>query len=146
MIRYLENTSIDKAKWDATIDASPNGMVYAKSWYLDIVSPGWQGLADENYTSVFPLTHRKKFGISYLYQPFFTQQLGIFSTESVSADAVEKFLSAIPEKFRLTEIQLNHTNKVSRTDFSVSDRLTHHLNLENTYETIQKKYSENLTR
>ena len=56
MIKYLEHEEIDLKKWDATIDASPNGMVYAKSWYLDIVSPGWEGLVNEDYNAVFPLT------------------------------------------------------------------------------------------
>jgi hypothetical protein len=146
MIRYLEHDSIDKNKWDACIEASPNGMVYAKSWYLDIVSPGWQGLIEDDYKSVFPLTSRKKFGISYLYQPFFTQQLGVFSVSDISADTVEKFLSAIPARYKLTEIQLHHTNKINKSDFTVTDRLTHHLNLNNSYDAIQKKYSENLRR
>jgi len=146
MIHYVENSAIDKAKWDAAIDASPNGMVYAKSWYLDIVSPGWRGLIEENYSAVFPLTGRNKFGFSYLYQPFFTQQLGLFSQSPVTEESVSKFLSAIPSKFRLIEIQLNHTNKIVGSDFSVSHRLTHHLDLGRPYEVIQKSYAENLSR
>jgi hypothetical protein len=146
MIRYLENADIDKSKWDAAIDSSPHGMVYAKSWFLDIVSPGWQALVDDNYKSVFPLTGRKKFGISYLHQPFFTQQLGVFSDTSITAATVEKFLTSIPASFRLVEIHLNLSNKITRSDFSVSDRFTHHLNLANSYETLQKNYSDNLKR
>ena len=146
MIRYLEHEEVNKNKWDEAIDASPNGMVYAKSWYLDIVSPGWQGLIEDNYRSVFPLTSRKKFGFSYLYQPFFTQQLGVFSESPINAETVEKILSAIPDKFRLTEIQLNHRNKIGNSDFKSSNLLTHHLHLGNSYEEIQNKYSENLKR
>jgi len=146
MIRYLENADIDKVKWDAAIDAAPNGMVYAKSWFLDIVSPGWQALIEEDYKSVFPITYRKKFGISYFYQPFFTQQLGVFSDSQITSGTVEKFLVSIPATFRLIEIQLNHSNKITKSDFSVSDRFTHHLDLGKPYEAIQKNYSENLKR
>jgi hypothetical protein len=146
MIRFLKHNDIDKIKWDAAIDASRNGMVYAKSWFLDIVSPRWQALADENYKTVFPLTSRKKFGISYLHQPFFTQQLGLFSVQEITSGIVENFLDAIPLQYRLVEIQLNHSNKISKSNFKVSDRITHHLNLNKAYEVIQKKYSENLKR
>ena len=146
MIRYFKHNDVDRNKWDALIDASPNGMVYAKSWFLDIVSPGWNALIGEDYKSVFPLTARKKFGISYLHQPFFTQQLGIFSDKEITSDMVENFLAAIPVWFQLVEIQLNHSNKISKSNFSLSNRLTHHLDLGFPYETIHKKYSENLKR
>jgi hypothetical protein len=63
------------------IARSFNGIVYAYSWYLDIVSPGWDALVKDDYKSVMPLTWRKKYGIKYLYQPFFTQQLGVFSSD-----------------------------------------------------------------
>jgi len=149
MIRYVEHDNINKNKWDAAIDASSNGIVYSKSWYLDIVSPGWNALIDEDYKSVFPLTSRKKFGISYLYQPFFTQQLGLFSVEDIATGNVEKFLDAIPGSYKLVEIQLNHSNKISNLNErnnSVTQRLTHHLNLGTPYEALQKNYSENLKR
>ena len=146
MIRFLSHSEIDPEKWDAAIDASYNGMVYAKSWYLNIVSPGWQALVEDEYRIVFPLTSRKKFGLNYLHQPFFTQQLGVFAKEIVSPSLVEKFISAIPESFRLIEIQLNHENKISLHDIKISERLTHHLDLNRPYESILKDYSENLKR
>lgn len=146
MIRYLRNSEIDPEKWDTAIDASYNGMVYAKSWYLDIVSPGWDALVENEYQAVFPLTSRKKYGISYLHQPFFTQQLGVFGRDILNTSSVEKFISAIPESFRLIEIQLNHENKISLKDFKISERLTHLLDLNRPYEIILKTYSENLKR
>jgi hypothetical protein len=146
MIRYLAHEEIDVAKWDAAIEASANGMVYAKSWYLDIVSPGWQALVQDDYKTVFPLTSRKKYGVSYLHQPFFTQQLGVFSKEEISTNKVDEFLHAIPSRFRLVEIQLNHANRIFKGGFSVSDRLTHHLDLHQSYEAIHKNYSDNLKR
>lgn len=142
MIRYLRHGDIDFIKWDAAIDASPFGMVYAKSWFLDIVSPGWEALADDEYKNVFPLTWRSKYGIHYLHQPFFTQQLGIFSETQPSEDSIQKFLSSIPKKFRLVEIQLNHGNPLPVGSFAVTKRLTHHLGLAHRYEDLRRNYSE----
>jgi len=83
-----------------------NGMVYGCSWYLDIVCPEWEALVQDDYEAIFPLTCNRKFGIRYLYQPFFTQQLGIFSRGLLSGELVEKFLDAIPVHFRFAEINL----------------------------------------
>lgn len=148
MIHLLSSAEIDKSRWDACISASPNGMVYAFSWFLDIVSPGWSGLVEDDYVSVFPLTSRKKFIFSYLYQPHFMQQGGLFSRKEISAVNVDQFLRSIPEEYKLVEIQLNtgNTFEALAPEFSFSPRLTHHLNLEPGYSVLQKGYSENLRR
>ncbi len=144
---YLTHHDIDKKKWDDCIQRSPNGMVYAESWYLDIVSPGWNALADADYRTVFPLTWRKKMGFYYLYQPFFTQQLGIFSgDETVAEKTIHDFLNEIPVQYRLVEIQLNSANTCHYKDFKISGRLTHHLDLNQSVENIRGSYSENLDR
>ncbi|MCX6290864.1 MAG: GNAT family N-acetyltransferase [Bacteroidetes bacterium] len=147
MIAFIEHGKIDKRKWDQCIRQSPNGMVYAMSWYLDIVSPGWNALVDGNYQAVFPLTWRKKYNLYYLYQPFFTQQLGVFSMEkNISEKTVSDFLKAIPDQYRLIEIQLNAENNFHDVGFSISEKLTHHLSLDQPYEKISNGYSENLER
>jgi hypothetical protein len=101
---------------------------------------------DEDYKTIMPLTWRKKFGYKYLFPPFFTQHLGIFSDETIPASTVEVFLQAIPEDICLIEIQLNHLNKLQSSEFKISERLTHHLALNHPYEELQKNYSENLKR
>jgi hypothetical protein len=146
MIRYLKHSDIDKAKWDESIDRSVNGIVYAKSWYLDVVSPDWEALVGEDYKTLFPLTYRKKYGFSYLYPPFFTQQLGVFSETELTPETISKFLNSIPNKFRFIEINLNHHNKLTNSDFKVWKKRTHHLNLNESYNNIAKGYSENLKR
>ena len=145
MIQYHSNSTIDRRKWDDCIARSFNGIVYAYSWYLDIVSPEWDALIMDDYKSVMPLTWRKKYGIKYLFQPFFTQQLGVFSTEKSNADLVNKFLEGIPEKFQFIEINLNTFNQ----DYPAKTQkanLTHELDLIESYESISKNYSDNLKR
>jgi hypothetical protein len=147
MIQFTEHHQIDKAKWDACIMQSEHGMVYASSWYLDIVSPGWHALVMDDYNSVFPLTWRKKYGIHYLFQPNFTQQLGVYSTQKIdSPELIQSFINSIPDKFRLIEIQLNHANTFPLENIKSAERLTHHLNLSLPFEKIQQQYSENLVR
>ena len=60
-----------------------------------------------------PLPWNWKFGIHYIYPPFFTQQLGIFSPSPVPPELVLAFLQKVPGRFRLVEIQLNSANPVT---------------------------------
>ncbi len=146
MIFYLTHKQIDKTKWDRCIHDSVNSLVYGFSWYLDLVSPGWDALIEDDYRSVFPLTHKRQAGISYLAQPFFTQQLGVFTTNLLSQELVTRFLDAIPARFKLVEIHLNGFNKVDPKQFEVSSRKNHELELIYPYNEISGRYSQNTRR
>lgn len=111
MISYLTHNQIDKQRWDECIAQSPDGLVYAWSWYLDVVHPGWEALVENDYETVMPLTGNKKFGINYLFQPFFTQKFGVFSKNAVSEEKIGQFLETISEKFKFAEIKIGGTLK-----------------------------------
>lgn len=142
MIKFLSYNEIDKSKWDDCIQASSNGNIYAQSWYLDIVHPEWNALVEDDYKSVFPLTGNKKMGINYLFQPFFVQQLGIFSKSKIDKDLVEKFIKAIPQKYRFAEIRLNEQNQFSNAILHKN----HTLDLNQPYSEILKNYNSNTKR
>ncbi len=146
MIRYLKYRQIDKVKWDKCIEHSINGIVYACSWYLDIVSKHWEALVKDDYVSVFPLTTGRKFGIKYLYQPFFTQQLGIFSKNIITHEIVDEFLTSIPSKYKFAEINLNIFNKVDTKKYDTITKFNYELSLNDSYESIYKNYSQNIKR
>jgi len=145
-IRYLQRHDIDVLRWNDCISHAVNGNIYAFSWYLDEVCPGWSALVRGDYEQVFPLTARKKFGIHYLYQPFFTQQLGLFSQVHLTENDVSEFLEAIPAKYRLIEINLNAYNKVTGKDFNIRQNLNLELDLIPDYDTLRKSYNDNLKR
>lgn len=146
MIRYLQNSQIDKQNWDRCVAGSINRRVYAFSWYLDQVCPGWDALVEDDYASVFPLTHRKKWGILYLFEPFFTQQLGIFSSKPVTENLVSDFFDRIPRKFKFIEIHLNSMNPVQLHGYEVFHRLNHEISLNADYDRLYTAYSQNARR
>lgn len=106
MIRYLTHNQIDKQRWDDCIEHSSDGLVYVWSWYLDVVHPGWEALVEDDYESVMPLAGNKKFGVNYLFQPFFTQKFGVFGKKPVTEEKIEEFLKEIPGKFKFAEINI----------------------------------------
>lgn len=145
-ITHLKHSQIDKTKWDECINHSHNRIVYAQSWYLDIVSKGWEALVAADYETVMPLTHGNKYGIKYLYQPFFTQQLGIFSRIGPNQKLNEEFLISIPAKFRFVDIALNKGNNCQPGEFLTKNNVNYELKLDRPYFEIARGYSYNTKR
>lgn len=144
-IQYIQRDKIDIEKWDHCITHSPNGLIYAYAYYLDHMAKHWAALVLNNYEVVMPLTWNRKFGISYLYQPFITAQSGIFGP-TMSAQLVESFLSAIPKAFRFWDIYLNRQNLFPLQNFSLYQRKNYVLDLDKTYSELYRNYRENIQR
>jgi hypothetical protein len=145
-IRYLKHNEIDIAKWDECISHSLNGIVYAYSWYLDIVAGDWDALVGDNYDAVFPLVKGRKFGISYIYQPLFTQQLGVFSSTIIELKTLEMFIESIPKDFQYQEINFNLFNRVIYPKGKISERVTFQLDLVQPYFSLCSNFNENTKR
>ena len=143
-MKYLHHNEIDFKKWDATI--AEYGNIYAHSWYLDIVHPGWEALVEDDYQSVMPLTSGKKFGVNYLFQPYFVQQLGVFSKSPMTTEKMKSFLEAIPSKFRFAEIRLNESNALDNTVEGIDYHKNVLLDLNQDYNTIRSNYHANTKR
>ena len=145
MIQYLRHQQIDKKRWDDCIHNSSNGLVYAQLWYLDIVSPKWEALIEDDYESVMPLPAKRKYLIPYLIQPRYTQQLGIFSINHISPEKVKSFLDCIPRKFVWCDFNLNSQNPATNIT-RVSKRYNYELDLMHDYQEIYKGFNENTRR
>ena len=108
MIRFLEHKEIDKAAWDQHLEACLNPLIYARSWYLDIISPGWAAMVYGDYETFMPLPVKTKFGIKLIIQPPMAQQLGVFYKKSDAQ--VSALVDAIPKTFRYLHLALNEAN------------------------------------
>ncbi|HJX72424.1 MAG TPA: hypothetical protein VJ346_10740, partial [Bacteroidales bacterium] len=147
MIKYVPHKAIDKEKWDYCIAHSANEFIYAYSWYLDKVIPGWDAIILDEYQAVMPLTWAVKMGIKYLYPPLFTRQLGIFSAELPPATLVHQFLSLIDTKFRYARIHLNEYNPVDKeAAYHVRQNNNHEIDLSFSYEKLYEKFNRNCKR
>ena len=149
MIQYLTNDCIDKTLWDDCVAHALNGNVYAWSWYLDVVHPKWEALVevkDGNYLTIMPITKKRKCFIHYLCQPFFVQQLGVFSRDAIRQENTENFLKAIPKKYRLVEIRLNEKNPLQKDAKGVEWHRNHLLSLNRNYSELSFDYHENTKR
>jgi len=142
MIKYLIHSELDKQKWDDCIARSCNTLVYAYSWYLDVVNPSWEALVEDDYKAVMPLTWRKKMGVRYLFQPAFTQKMGVFSPDGVSAARLDSFIAKAKSLFSFAEINLNADNTLP----ALPRHANYELNLDADYSQIVANYHDNTRR
>jgi len=145
-IRFIASRDIDREKWDRCICQSPFAIAYAYSWYLDRICTNWDALISGDYLYVMPLVSNLKYGIRYIYQPFFTQQLGVFSRLKTDEILVDTFLDAIPDRFRLIDMKLNIGNTTKNTQFNFKENKTYHLSLNSSIDEICTNYNTNTKR
>jgi len=142
--RFLHRKNINLAKWDALISSSTD-FPYPYSWFLDIVTENsWSALVLRDYEAVFPIAWKSYLGIRYVYQPFFCQQLGLFSTESHPQFEIA-CLRFLQRKFLLSEVNL-HYKSVAENSKQLSIRQNFVLPLNSGYEKLESDYSKNTLR
>ena len=139
-IIHYKHHEIDLIKWDDCIQNASNALVYAESWYLDIVSPKWEALILDDYEYVMPLPVKKKYGFSFLVQPPLTQQLGVFSKHIIEENIIENFIKKIP--YRSYHLNLNEQN-IYHKGVKLPNLLLH---LNKDYETLFSAFSTNTKR
>jgi len=147
-IQLFEYKDIDFEKYDYTIANSINGSVYAYSWYLGNFCKSWQLLATPDYKFVMPLPIKKILSVQQVFQPFFIQQLGIFSKENVSDIIVQLFIEKIPKNIKYFHYNINAANYNVLKNFGISgkEKNNYILDINFDYNLLKKSYSENLLR
>lgn len=148
MIQFVKHQDLDRNKWDHVVTTSPYPSVFATSELLDILTDNseWNALVDDDYSAVMPLPCRKKWGVCYVYTPFFASQLGIFSIKPVTAEKVLDFFRAIPPKYRQVDLFLNAHNPSNLIVDSVFTYVSHQIDLKVSYDNLYKSFSQNTKR
>jgi hypothetical protein len=139
MIVYHKNNEIDREQWDSCIKNSSGAKPYAFSWYLDIMSPGWQALVDDDYDSVFPVPCFSMFGIQYIITPSYMQQLGAFSPDKPASEAILEFLEYMPDVYRYIDLCIGQ--KIHVEKYRVTEKSNFELDLSRSYEKIWESFS-----
>ncbi len=160
-IRYLRHAEINEAHWEACLDRAFNVRVYARMWYLRLAAPAFDALvemgAEGAYLRVMPLVWRKKWGIYYLYQPMWTQQLGVFGETEIDAEVLSDFWEAIPARFKWwdfygNEGEYGHVLEAKGNgvgmdmDIDCGERVNYVLKLDRAYEELAAAYDKQTKR
>lgn len=137
MIEYVKRKELDVEKYNTCVQNSLQSNVYAFSWYLDIVCDNWNVLVLGDYETVMPIPFRKKYGIKYVYPPFWLLQLGVFSSDK--EQDINPFLTVLFDTFKSVELRLNTKNLKIESNNLISKQMQY-LSLGENYDTIFKEY------
>ncbi len=142
-IIYLKHSEINFEKYNNCIEQSLQSRIYALSWYLSIVSPGWELLMADDYSYVMPIPIKKKFLLSRnIIQSSGCQQLGIFSTKEIDAQIFTEFIDAIPAKS--FDLRFNSNNFFQHPKSGICTNYI--LDLNQSYDNIRTKYKKERVR
>ena len=140
MIHYLTREQINDEKYNDCINHSLQNRIYAYSWYLDCVCDRWSLLVLDDYQVVMPLPWKRKYGLQIISQPFFTQQLGLFSVDELKEGDFLNFVKAIPKKFVKIALNCNSLNVFKKEEHTTKVNFT--LSLNSDYKTLYSNYSK----
>jgi hypothetical protein len=144
VLKLIARKDINESKWNACVESSLVGLPYAYTWFLDVVADNWRGIVLRDYEAVFPVPVGKKLGIDFVYQPFFCQQLGLYSSEShLSLEDI--CLRMISKKYLYCNLNLNYLSALE-INKKFTARRNYILQLNAPYEEISKRYSQSQSR
>ena len=129
-IKHIKHHEIDLKKWDSVVLASQYPFVFAQSFYLNATCPNWEALIIGDYQSIFPLTVKTKWGFTYLPQPPFTSQLGVYG--EINLQIEKAFYNYIAQHFKLIDLELNVSHQLKQS--TIKPKVTYCINYKNNYQ------------
>lgn len=145
-IRTLKQQDIDRKKWDACIANAAQSLPYAHTWYLDAVAKNWDGIVYGNYEAVMPLVWLRKYGVPCMYQPYYCQQLGIFSNQSISIELQTAFMDIAASAFPYISANLNASHAPVAASYGLSEKKNLLLGLHKPYTELYQAFATNHKR
>jgi hypothetical protein len=141
-ILCLTSDQIDPIQWNEMVQNSNNGYVYAQYEYLQAFAPQWMALVDAQYQFAWPLIYNRKWGISYLYQPYFLAQLGLIARGEAPGAAAQ--MAAVwrhlPKRFLYVDIDLPEDHLLVPVGLRRLERQTMQLSLQTSLPEIRSGY------
>jgi len=144
-VRILKRNLIDDTRWNSTVREAVNSLPYGYTWYLDALCSRWVGVVVGDYDFVMPLPIGRKWGLLYVYQPLFCQQLGVFYRRH-SDTIIELMLNTAIKKFVFVNLNINYDNALKKPTRGLSKKKNLTLSLTARHTDLQKNYGENTTR
>ena len=142
-IQYLTNKQVDRRKWDQCVEGSANGLIYARSAYLDHICCHWDALVVGNYEAVMPLPWKKKYLLRYIYAPPFIQQLGIIGhTSGLDASSL---ISLVSKRFFLGDLFFNFANDMVQS-LPVTAKTNLVIDLNRSFPELERRFTDHLRR
>jgi len=136
-IEIIPSIKLEKSRWDECVEAH-EGLIYSRSWYLDVMADDWYGLIVGDFEAVLAIPVKRKFGMRMIAMPAFVQRLDLVGR---SDEATRNKVSAALLNFSKL-VQFNTTDACFFEGFTPRKRQNFLLNLQSSYASIFDNYSD----
>ncbi|KXK38514.1 MAG: hypothetical protein J5I52_01520 [Saprospiraceae bacterium] len=139
MIRKIKRRVLDTDKYTQTLAKAQNHRIYAEYWYMDVVTGGnWECIVYGDYEVVMPIPLQYKFGIKWVAQPMYCQQLGVFYNQ----DMDEELFRIFEKQLHQYRVRSYHFNEDNTTAFQPKGTLkvNHLLDLRPDFNTLSSAF------
>lgn len=144
-LRLISRKELLLSRYEQCLDAGGHTPVYAWPWFLDIMAREWEVLVWEEYRYVMPVARHRKWGIGYVYQPPFAQQLGIFPQPP--PEITFQFFSFLASEYRYIHTTSGFGDQEARkAGFEVFSLHTRLLALQPGYKAVAQGYDDYITQ
>jgi hypothetical protein len=137
----LNASQIDTQKWDTCVAKHNNGLIYATSLYLNNMAVNWYGLIVNDYELIYPITVKKKLGVTYHYMPAFTQQLGFIGNIGLLDASIVKALQLFVQ---YASPYLNFSNNIFANEQQCEQMNNFIIKLNQPYSSVKKNYKKSI--
>jgi hypothetical protein len=127
-MQIVPRQAIDTQKYTALMHAC-HAPVYAQLWYLDAVCQHFKILVFEDYQAVFILPEKTKYGVRYIMQPDFCQQLGLFGT-NVNDNILQECINYIKKNYFYAVLQIHNQPDTNQATIQIHQRSNYVWNLQ----------------
>ncbi|WBA40659.1 GNAT family N-acetyltransferase [Hymenobacter canadensis] len=148
----LRHPQLDLSAWDACVARATQQVPYAQSGWLAATAGRWDAVVETSpqghYVSVLPLPALRRPWGRVLYQPAFTQQLGLLTTADSRHRELLDYLPLLRGHYAQGYLQL-HTGQELASEppgFQLTERRTYHLPLAPDYATLLTGYTADYRR
>jgi hypothetical protein len=148
----LRHHHLDLSAWDACVARAGQQVPYAQSGWLAATAGRWDAAVETSpagdYLSVLPLPVQRRPWGRTLYQPAFTQQLGLLTTAASCHRALLDYLPLLRKHYAQGYLQLHTQQEMAAAPpgFQLTERLTYHLALAPDYAHLRAGYTADYRR
>ena len=149
-IIQLKHNEIDPKAWDNLVQNTKGSRIFSKYAYLNAVNPEFEAFVEERqgkYISAFPICLKRKFGLNYIVQPVFTQQVQLLSQDESPSDEFVSKLDEYLNNFPSIRISLDFKSAeklFSKSKYQALNRVTYTIQL-NEIDDLSEGFSKNIS-
>lgn len=142
MIKKVKRTALDLEKYSNCLAKSVNYRIYAEHWYLDsLMGNSWDCYVLNDYEAIMPVPYLKKFGLNFITQPIYCQQLGVFHQENFTQDLFDLFEDKL--KKRLVKGYHFNEENIKFQSISKESKINQILPIDSNYEPLISSLRKN---